>query len=136
MAKRVAADIMALINRLFPGASWTRRDLNALVTEAYRVTDDDYGEQEAIVWADKFKFPSDIGDRDGALLKEANYDLGEVVQVKHDLMSLGGRPSAERIQAVVPVDDPDYHRFLGLVQGIEIVTAETFVPNEDPPPLR
>jgi hypothetical protein len=56
VAKRVAADIMELIVKLFPTARWTRRDLNALVTEAYRVTDDDYGEQEAIAWANKFKF--------------------------------------------------------------------------------
>ena len=68
LAKRVAADIMELIVKLFPAARCTRRDLNALVTEAYRVTDDDYGEREAISWAEDFKFPDDIGDRDGALL--------------------------------------------------------------------
>ena len=44
--------------------------------------------------------------------------------------------SIESINAVVPPSDPDYEGLCKMVDGIPILTAEDFVPNLRPPPLR
>ena len=52
-----------------------RHALDRLAVEAYKVTDDDYGEEEAIEWASGFEFPADLGAKDGNLLREAGSEL-------------------------------------------------------------
>ena len=137
IAKRVARKIMASMLKWFPGEVICRHAVSRLAVEAYKITDDDYGEKEAIEWASGFEFAPDLGIRDGNLLKEACGDLEVVVREKQALMAdERTRLSLGSIKDMVPLDDPDRQRLIELVQGIQIVTDEDFEANGSPPPLR
>jgi hypothetical protein len=68
IAKRVARKIMALMIKWFPGEVVCRHSVSRLALEAYKITDDDYGEKEANEWASGFELEPDLGARDGDLL--------------------------------------------------------------------
>ena len=87
IAKRVARKIMALMIKWFPGEVICRHAVNRLALEAYKITDDDYGEKEANEWASGFEFAPDLGARDGNLLEDACGDLEVVVRGKQVAMS-------------------------------------------------
>ena len=125
------------IVEMIPEEVICRHALDRLAVEAYKVTDDDYGEEEAIEWASGFEFPADLGVRDGNLLREAGGELEAVVRAKHVQMSdHGSRLSLKSVDGMVPLDDPDRQRLIDLINGIPIVTSEEFTANGSPPPLR
>jgi hypothetical protein len=53
----------------------SRSTVTALVVDAYKSTSDEYGEHEALIWADDYSFPDDISTRDTQLLLSSNFDL-------------------------------------------------------------
>ena len=136
--KRHARVVRELLRQLYPGRGFSVDEVEYLVWEAYKSADDDYGEKEAIEWADGFKFRDGFGECDRIGLEEAGGDLEAYIRLLHSKMSSDGgrRLSRESIERLVPPDDPDYDRLLDLVDGIEILTAESFTPNLKPPPLR
>ena len=121
---------------LYPGMTPDVGAVQRLIWEAHASADDEYGEEEAIAWAEDFHFPSDVGVRDSNGLRLAHGNLSQYVRARHETMSRGGRLSRESIQQWVPPDDPDYATLLDLVDGIPIVVDDEFTPNLTPPPLR
>jgi hypothetical protein len=71
------------------------RAVASLMWEAYKAEDDNYGEEEALRWAEGFRFESNLGDRDAALLRAVDGDLCHMVKIKHEIISAQGRLSEE-----------------------------------------
>ena len=51
---------------LFGEGKVTKREIVVLAKETHAATDDNYGEQEAIDWAQGFEFLEGLGERDAA----------------------------------------------------------------------
>ena len=123
-----------LITRLLPGLESRIGDVEELICEAFASGCDVYGEKEALEWADDFKFPQNITDRDGVELHNLDYNL--VALAKRRQNEIGAkRMSLESIKRISSLD-PDFDRLKELVEGLRIFVASDFVPNRKPPPLR
>ena len=112
-----------------------RREVARLVKEAYVSTDDEYGEEEAIIWAEDFKFPEGLGARDAQRLAEAG-SLKGAVEGLHAEMAKAGRLSEGSIRSLLSEDDEDFDKLMDLLRGVKILTSEDFEPNGLPPELR
>ena len=133
---KLVSDVVGLISCLFPRGEVSALEVQGVVESAWRAADDNYGESEAIKWGGDFVFPAGMGDRDADRLRELEGDLAALTSERHSQMSEVGRLSAESIRATVDPLDPDFELLLSLVDGIPVVTAADFEPNEHPPPLR
>ena len=131
-AKRIAK----ITRQLFPEVKTDTVQIEQLLIEAYESTSDEYGEAEALEWADGFQFPADVASRDMMDLDRHGGDLEAMVRERHDIMSSKGRLSIESVEAFVAEDDPDRQALLELVHGIPIVVSDDFVPNNAPAKLR
>ena len=109
-------------------------DLIRFVKASFFVSDQEFGEQEALEWAEGFVFPAGVGFRDEIDLRLMGGDLGEVAKSRH--LSMGDtRLSMDRIDSL-GYEDEDTVRLRGLVRGMDIVVDHDFVPNSTPPKLR
>ena len=134
--RRQAKLVRRTLRLLHPEFSADMGAISRLIWEAHASADDEYGESEAIAWAEQFQFPEDIHVRDSNGLRMAHGNLATYVRARHETMAATGRLSRDSIEAWVPLDDPDRDRLLDLVDGIPIVVDEAFQPNLAPPPLR
>ena len=125
-----------LLRALFPSSALSAQSVDNIVRSAVRAADDDYGETEALTWAQGFRFPPGIGQRDHDGLAAHQGDLPSYIRSLHSAMSSAGRLSVASITASVPDSDPDFATLVALVDGIPIVTDPSFHPNGAPPPLR
>jgi len=132
LSKRIAR----FTRRLFPRLAVDVSSIHKLVAEAYESTSDEYGELEALEWAEGFQFPPDIATRDFHDFERLGRDLEALVRERHAAMSAKGRLSRDSIEAFVPTDDPDRQALLDLVDGIPIFVSDDFIPNGAPAPLR
>ena len=121
---------------LCPALNPTVTSLLPILRRGYRSSDEDFGEKEALEWANGFAFPTDFGRLDTEGLAAHGYDLAAFVRSKQARMSQRGRLSRARVDSVVDPSDPDYERLLDLVDGIPIEVHPDFEPNGEPPPLR
>lgn len=109
-------------------------DLVRFVKAAFFVSDQEFGEREALDWAEDFVFPPGIGWRDELDLCFMGGDLGELARSRHTSMG-DTRLSLSRIDSLGYVDD-DVLRLRDLVVGMDIIVGQDFVPNGIPPKLR
>ena len=139
LADQVKARVRALtavVDRMYPDAGVSQAAIVDLVTRAFESADHVYDEEDALVWAEGYSFPAGIGERDAEGIRLAG-GFSEYTRAMQTRIKATGRGlSVDSINAVVPSDDPDYLRLLEMVDGIPILTAEDFVPNLRPPPLR
>jgi hypothetical protein len=127
----MVTEVTQIANVLFPD-----ENIRCLVQESIQSADENYGELEAIEWADGYEFPSNLGQRDSQRLVELNGDLAAMTRERHAAMLKVGRLSDESILSTVDPSDPDLDLLRSLVTGVPIVTATLFEPNGKPPPLR
>ena len=106
-----------------------------LLTDAAQSCNLIYGIKEALEWGNDFNWPAKVLVRDTKLAESVQYDLELMVQQHHQQRSMS-RLSAERIARIVPSSDPDYSRILDLADGMRVFIANTFMSNNEPPPLR
>jgi len=123
-----------LLSRLLPNLGDRGVEVDKLVGEAFASGCDVYGELEALRWANGFKFPLNVTDRDRIDLENLDYDLIALVKRRQKDIS-AKRMTLESIQRISQ-DDPDFGRLKELVEGLRIFVAADFVPNGQPPPLR
>jgi len=109
-------------------------DLVRFVKAAFFVSDQEFGERDALDWAEDFVFPPGIGWRDELDLCLMGGDLGELARSRHTSMG-DTRLSLSRIDSLGYVDD-DVLRLRDLVVGMDIIVGQDFVPNGIPPKLR
>ena len=129
--------VQDLLQLFFPSESIPRDRLQGLLLTALQSSNDEYGAEEALEWAEDFQFPADIGSRDGSALRDHGFDLAAVAADRQAALSESGRLSPDRVRALVPTDDPDYDSLLSFAtNGVPIITDPTFIPNGAPPPLR
>ena len=115
--------------------TWDRGTGAGVQEGGIRTADGEYGEEEAREWGEGFEWPQDIGRRDETLARDCRYNLAEMARRQH---AKGGadRLSRERVNAHVPMDDPDRARMESLVEGMQVLTEEGFQPNGEPPRIR
>ena len=109
-------------------------ELKILVEQSFAVGCEEYGEREAIRWANGFRFPENILSRDHEDLIKCKYDLTALVRRRHNVMR-DRRLSTKSIKRISR-DDPDLFLLKELVEGLRIFVSSDFVPNRSPPPLR
>jgi hypothetical protein len=111
--------------------------VRALVEEAYKSTDGNYGLQHAIAWAQGFKIPQEALDSDLRLFKASNRDFDRMVSRRLKQLR-PHRFSKERITAVISSDNPELPRLLDLADGMQVPLPIGFRPNgqRERPPLR
>jgi hypothetical protein len=85
-----AREVKRLIDAIYPRGKVALEAVRSLVLEAYRSTDDNYGEREAIEWAEGFSFPEALGSRDAEGLARAGGTLEVYVADRHKAMSQEG----------------------------------------------
>ncbi len=127
--------MVELIKEMYPEEAWDEAAVGMAVEESIRTADREYGEEEAREWGEGFEWPQDIGRRDETLARDCGYNLAEMARRQH---AKGGadRLSRERVNAHVPLDDPDRARMESLVEGMQVLTEEGFQPNGEPPRMR
>ena len=131
-----ANGILKTLRRLHPGVVIQPEQVQKMLWEAYRATDEALGEADAIKWADNFSFPEGMAARDAAGLAAAESLEAYVRHRQQEMRAEHGRIDATRVRSVLSEDHPDFSRVLALVEGIPIFTSSEFKPNGAPPPLR
>ena len=81
--KEQSKKVVQLLRALYPGRHVDTEEVRRLIWEAYRSTDDIYGEEEAIKWADGYAFPPEIARRDMMGLSAAHGNLAEFTRRRH-----------------------------------------------------
>ena len=127
--------IVKMIRELCPHEGWTEEDVTRVIQEAHKATDGNYGEKEAKEWGADFEWPSDIRLRDEQLARECGFSVEVMARAQHETMKKE-RLSRERINKVVPDNDPDKQRLEDLVEGMRVLTADDFKPSGEPPRIR
>ena len=129
-------EITGLVATVLPHPECQTVKVSGMVRAALlAAADGAYGEEEALRWANGFRFPQDVCVRDMSLLHSLDGNLSSLARYSHELMK-GSRLSQERVHRWVPRSDPDFDRLLRLCEGVRILVPEDFVPNGTPPPLR
>ena len=128
--------IVATCNKYYqpvnkPTVDSTRR----ILTEAYIATDENYGIEEAIEWADGFEIPSEAVASDMRKFRSAGLDFR--VMVKRQIkVNAANRLSKDRVNRLHP-DNPERNKLHDLSDGMIIPHCPSFVPNatgESTPP--
>ena len=101
--------------------------LTALVEEAYRYADQDYGIREAQQWGGDYKVPDTDVEEDEALLARHGGNV-EAVMAERLAELQPSRLNHARIDSLRP-DNPERGRLRGLVDGMEVPLPKGFVPN-------
>lgn len=134
--ERIIGDICTCLRRYFHVQA-SNASVRAIVEEAYKSTDGNYGMQHAITWADGFKIPQDALDADLRLFRESGSDFDRMVANRlRELQPY--RFSRERIEAVISKDNPELNRLFDLADGMQVPLPTGFRPNgqRERPPLR
>jgi hypothetical protein len=124
-----------MIREIYPDERWSDKEVTAVVTEAYKAAEGNYGEKEAQEWGEDFAWPDDIRVRDEVLAEKCGFSVEEMTRVQH-ASAAKDRLSGERIEGLVPENDPDRQRLLDLVEGMRVLTADDFAPSGKPPKMR
>ena len=90
---------------LYPGRVFDPGTISRLIWEAHASTDDNYGEEEALRWAEGYEFPPDIGSRDSDGLRMAHGNLSQYCRARHEAMSAAGRLSRDSIGKFIDPED-------------------------------
>jgi len=130
----VARMVSHLQSMFSAGTGLSEIDLIRFVKASFFVSDQEFGEREALEWAEGFQFPKGIGGRDESGLRLVGGELGKLVKLRHFGMG-NTRLSLDRIDSLGYVDE-DVIRLRELVGGMDIIVGEDFVPNGTPPKLR
>ena len=99
---------------------------------AYRYCNDLQGKHEAINWAEGFVFPKTVFERDAIALAQHGGSLSALVASVHSAAS-AHRFSAQRVQDVIPCDDPCFQYLLELSAGMRIRLPTPYTPLSSPP---
>lgn len=119
---------------MFPTRPKDFSSIFRIVKLAFYVCSLVFGEKEALEWAGGFVFPDDLGIRDQLAIESMGGDLAKLVKEKQKLQA-ADRLNLQRIESL-GYEDEDVRRLKSLVEGMEIVVGNSFVPNGNPPPLR
>jgi hypothetical protein len=109
----------------------------SLVVEAFKAADVNYGVEQALEWANGFKFPEEVYRVDLEELREVEYSLSDLIKRRQQNL-LPDRLNHQRVKEWLLEDptDPDRDHLQLLVEGIPIVTDPGFISHHEPPPLR
>jgi len=133
----IAAAIQRMVTQIqfmFPKRREDDSRIWRIIKVAFYVCSLTFGEKEALEWADGFRFPSELGSRDQLAFERMNGDLAGVVREKH-MSQVADRLNLQRIENLGYEDD-DVRRLKSLVEGMEIVVDNSFIPNGNSPSLR
>ena len=102
-------------------------DVHALVEEAVRENDVEFGYEEAARWAAGFSIPTDFIAECEQDLQAANYDLAAVARQRQQRIA-EHRLSHASVDALLP-SNPERQRLHDLVDGMQLPVAADFYPN-------
>ena len=101
--------------------------LEALVTEAVIASDDQYGVDAAVVWADGYTFPHEMLESDVRCFRAAQLDFVAMVSRRLKLLS-SDRLSGERVERL-RADNPERALLFDLAVGMRVPLPTGFKPN-------
>ena len=110
-----------------PSSKPTVDSVKKILKDAYISTDENYGIEEAVQWADGFEIPSPTVDSDIRKFRAAGLDFK--VMVKRQIsMNAANRLLKDRVDRLLP-DNPEREKLYDLSDGMVIPHSPTFVPN-------
>jgi hypothetical protein len=110
-----------------PDTQPTIDNVRQILTDAYKSTDENYGAEEAIEWANGFEIPSSTVTSDMNKFRAAGLDFK--VMVKRQIsLNAANRLSKERIDKLLP-NNPEKDKLYDLSNGMVIPQCPSFVPN-------
>lgn len=107
----VFSNVISWAKGLFQVESVSYHRLFDLLVKSFKIGDTIYGENEAIVWANGFKFPNTIIEESNYLFKKCGYDFGKLVRSKlFDIKE--NRLSVESVHRCISEDNPERDKLL------------------------
>ena len=126
-------EIMAMADTYFaPRNRLSRTFLKAVVTEAIMASDDKYGIEAAVAWADGYTFPADMLQSDMKCFQAAQLDFVAMVRRRLKVLSRD-RLSSERVEGLRS-DNPERALLCDLAIGMRVPLPPGFQPNGALPP--
>ena len=121
-----------MANSYFPqGGRLPSAFLEALMTEAIIASDDQYGVDAAVAWADKYVFPREMLESDVRRFQAAQLDLVAMVARRLKLLS-SDRLSGERVERL-KADNPERTLLFDLAVGMRVPRPTGNKPNGSQP---
>ena len=126
--RELVNEIIAMADSYFSrGDLLPRNFLEALVEEAIKASDDQYGVDAAVAWADDYVFPREMLDSDVRCFQAAQLDF--VTMVSRRLKSLSSdRLSSTRVERL-RTDNPERALLHDLAIGMRVPLPTDFKPN-------
>ena len=122
------ADHMQRWIRLFsPSDGPSEEHLVSLVAEAVDAATDEYGEKEALEWAEGYAFPQSLLDSHVRCLQAAQLDFISMVKRRFKSLS-GNRLNINRVASLRP-DNPEKIKMMDLAVGMKVHLPNNFQPN-------
>ena len=104
-----------------------RQALVALIREAIRVTDENFGVEAAVAWAGGYSFPQDMLDDSLQCFRAAGYDFERMVRERLQLLA-PDRLSKARVDELHE-DNPERTLLYDLAEGMRVPLPAGFSPN-------
>ena len=112
----VKAIIKTAVSYFGYGVPLPAEALRSLIQEAVHVSDENYGVQAAIAWAEGYEFPQEMLDSDLRCFRAAQLDFRTMVRRRLQLLSKD-QLNKERVAALSP-DDPERVLIFDLAEGM------------------
>jgi hypothetical protein len=120
-------DVFSWLDSLFKDAT-SPEVIASLLNAAFQIADLEYGESEALEWAEEFSLPGDIISYHTNLFINNNYDIYSLISQLKDSIA-GNRISEGSILETISPDNEELNRLLLLVDGMPLFPAPEFIPN-------
>jgi hypothetical protein len=101
--------------------------IEKIVAEAYEDNDKNFTIEQAVQWGEGFTIPRGVVDADEALLASFGGDLDAMAEDRLQA-GLNNRLNHDRVNNLLP-GNPERERLHRLVEGMEIILPNDFVPN-------
>ena len=126
--RALVKEMITMANSYFPqGDRLPHAFIEALMTEAVIASDDQYGVDAAVAWAEKYTFPREMIESDVRCFQAAQLDFVAMVSRRLKLLSSDrlSRARVERLRA----DNPERELLLDLAIGMRVPLPADFKPN-------
>ena len=132
MSERLVTEILETARTYFAGGEARAcESLRSLIREAIRVSDENYGVEAAVAWADGYKFPQELLDSDLRCFQAAQLDFKAMVRRRLKILAKD-RLNPSRI-AALRIDNPERTLLYDLADGMRVPRPDGFVPNGKEP---
>ena len=125
--------IIEVARLLFPYATLDEGLALDVLRRAEESVQSQFTIHDAVIWAEGFKYPPDVGAKDALDLDKLGGDLEALVRLRQSQIP-HVRINKQRLLELWDPTDPDFDLLLKIAdEGVPVLTNSDFVPNPEPP---